>query len=381
MRILIEQSDYSHLNYGERVILRAAYSRLKDLFPHASFAVLTRNAEALVIDCPLALPVMVGAPLESAQPRAHPLLLAGKKWLRRQRQTTLSAQVNDAMNEADLVVATGGAYLNASFGDHAYKTYEFLSQVAKSGIPFALMGHSFEPFTDDAIKQYAEQILPQAALITCRDSEVSPAILEALDIDERKYYITGDEAVEIVYNVSPAELGSGIGVHLRVDAHAEIGGAEIAWLRPLLHQAIEQFDSDLVPLPFAIDKDPAPIQTVTGGDGGASVDSVEKLLAQFTKCRVVVTSNYHAAVFALAMGISVVGVVNSPTYADKFKGLKSKFHGGVTVIQAHQEGASEAIYAAWDEAPKLRTELLHTTRKQITAIKGAYTLLRALIRG
>lgn len=380
MRILIEQSGYYHLNYGERVILRAAYSRLKDLFPHASFAVLTRNPEALAIDCPSVLPVMAGAPLNAAQPSIHPLLLAGTKWLRRQRQTTLSAQVKDAINEADLVVATGGAYLNASSGDHAYKTYELLSEVIKAGVPFALMGHSFEPFTDDAIKRYAEQILPQAALITCRDSEVSPAILEALDVDERKYYITGDESLEIVYNVSPAELGSGIGVHLRVDAHAQISGAEIAWLRPLLAQAIDQFDSDLVPLPFAIDKDPTPIQAITGGDGGASVDTVEKLLAQFTKCRIVVTSHYHAAVFALAMGISVVGVVNSPAYADKFKGLKSKFHGGVSLIYVHQDGASEAIYSAWDEAPKLRTELLHTTRKQITAIKGAYTLLRAFMR-
>ena len=57
-----------------------------------------------------------------------------------------------------------------------------------------------------------------------------------------------------------------------------------------------------------------------------------KVIKQTARCRVVVTGAYHAAVFALAQGIPVVCLSNSPYYLAKFQGLEDLFGSGCTIV-------------------------------------------------
>ena len=56
--------------------------------------------------------------------------------------------------------------------------------------------------------------------------------------------------------------------------------------------------------------------TGTAGDGSPSrASTIDDVLTAIADCRVVVTGSYHAAVFALSMGVPAVGLAASRYYA------------------------------------------------------------------
>jgi polysaccharide pyruvyl transferase WcaK-like protein len=93
-------------------------------------------------------------------------------------------------------------------------------------------------------------------------------------------------------------------------------------------------------------------------------------------CRIVVAGSYHAAVFALAQGVPVVGVSASPYYEAKFGGLAELFPNGCRVVSAlHVDfGAqlAKAVDEAWEAAEALSPGLLAAARRQIAAGDEAY---------
>jgi polysaccharide pyruvyl transferase WcaK-like protein len=98
---------------------------------------------------------------------------------------------------------------------------------------------------------------------------------------------------------------------------------------------------------------------------------------------VVVTGSYHAAVFALAQGIPVVGIAASRYYVDKFSGLADLFRGGCDVVHIDAPGAGAALEAAiekaWASAPDLREALRQSAEAQIHRAREAYRLIGGLV--
>ena len=75
---------------------------------------------------------------------------------------------------------------------------------------------------------------------------------------------------------------------------------------------------------------------VTGTSSGGSsnrASTIDDVLTAIADCRVVVTGSYHAAVFALSMGVPAVGLAASRYYVDKFKGLADQFGPGCEVVR------------------------------------------------
>ena len=53
--------------------------------------------------------------------------------------------------------------------------------------------------------------------------------------------------------------------------------------------------------------------------------SIEGTITTIARCRLVVTGSYHAALFALSMGVPAIGIATSRYYEDKFLGLADQF--------------------------------------------------------
>ena len=108
------------------------------------------------------------------------------------------------------------------------------------------------------------------------------------------------------------------------------------------------------------------------------------LIEQTARCRVVVTGAYHAAVFALAQGIPVVCLSNSPYYQTKFEGLEDLFGRGCAIVGLSDPDLrgrlTIAIERAWDSAEAVRSPLLQSARSQIERSQTAYQRVKTLLQ-
>jgi colanic acid/amylovoran biosynthesis protein len=107
------------------------------------------------------------------------------------------------------------------------------------------------------------------------------------------------------------------------------------------------------------------------------------VLEVLQRCRVVVVGSYHAAVFALSMGIPAVMIAAREHYAQKLHGLAHQFGVGCQVeLASHPELAMRlqaAIESAWTCAPGTRVTLLAAARNQVVASEAAYERLFELM--
>lgn len=384
MNILIEQSGYGHVNHGDRAMLSAAYARLLDQFPGAAFDVLTRNPQLLAVDCPGANPISVVREGADA-PRHTGLDARARDWIRRQREAvfgvTFPPDVEAALVRADLMVASGGGYLNETFAVHAGKTFDMMHKLARRNTPYFIVGNAFDPFESPRLREKAARALPRATLIACREGVTSPGVLRAMGVAAHRIVVTGDDALDMAYRARPAALGDYIGVNLRVSSYANVDADTVETLRPSLHEVASACGADLIPVPIAIHGDPTPIRALIGsGDGGTSLKTPTAVIAQVSRCRIVMTGSYHAAVFALAQGIPVVGIASSSYYGYKFEGLAAAFPGGVFIVRADTLTVSDdlrrALMRAWDTAPVVRDGLLSAAQSQIAASRTAYARIK-----
>jgi colanic acid/amylovoran biosynthesis protein len=115
-------------------------------------------------------------------------------------------------------------------------------------------------------------------------------------------------------------------------------------------------------------------------DGGATLDTPLDVIKQVGRCRVVVTGAYHAAVFALAQGISVVCLAKSKYYVAKFMGLQDQFGQGCETIVLDQPAALEKLAGVldrtWQSAELVRQPLQEAALRQIQLSWGAYEQVR-----
>ena len=93
-----------------------------------------------------------------------------------------------------------------------------------------------------------------------------------------------------------------------------------------------------------------------------------------------VTGSYHGAVFAMAQGIPVVALANSPYYLHKMTGLADQFGVGCEVVQLDQPKVATrlrtAINLTWSDADRVGPPLLRAAAAQIQRSRSAYALLR-----
>ncbi len=162
-RILISDVWSIH-NAGDRAILEALLLELRRRWPQANITVAARFPET----CTGLGPVTV-----LRDPLAFDAAALQAQIAHRYGSDAALDALCTAIESADLVVSTGGYFLNAS-PNNAFE-FVFLSRLLRyqlaldRGIPVALLAQSFGPFTTPQLQHAARSTLARVPLITARD--------------------------------------------------------------------------------------------------------------------------------------------------------------------------------------------------------------------
>jgi colanic acid/amylovoran biosynthesis protein len=424
MRIVVDtalntgSAEYS--NMGDVAMLQVGVRRLQRLWPSARIEVLTDSPANLARFCPEAKPLpragrdlwigdhaIVGGfdrllpwtasvgldNLSRACRLRYPAMFRSLVDLRltiRDRRT-VRPDVDaflEAMEHADLFVVCGAGGFTDTTHEWNNSLLHTVEEAIQRNIPVAMFGQGLGPLSDPEILAVARRILPKVSLLTLRGGRGGSAVAQSLGLTSSQIVTTGDEAVEIAYEAREEEPGQAIGINLRVASYSNVNADMIDGLKPILHECARRYNVPLIPIPIAFHawaNDHLTIRRLLEGfddhsDGGVTLDTPLKVIRQIGRCRVVVTGAYHAAVFAMAQGIPVVGLSASDDYTAKFLGLADQFGLGCETVFWGAADASERLAAAteraWQSAENVRLPLQKAARRQIALSQGAYERIK-----
>ena len=405
-RILVEPSDYFLRNFGDMAMLQSAVERLQTLLPDAAIEVLTEDPPALARLCPSAIPIaekrrffsLKHGYLRSSLHGLLPSRLADRVFRRIPR--AIAPWLDDRLRErsqfakclrhADALVLGGMGGITDYFGDFAEGLLKSLELAIVLNRPVVLVGQGLGPLENPRLRSLAAAILPRVELIGLREKRAGPALLGSLGVDVARIDVTGDDAVEIAYDMRIEKLGSAIGVNLRRATYSGV----TAELASKIGQAIQGLaaarNAPLIPLPIqhGYDSDIESLRSIMPHqadeiDVAEAISSPSELVRQVQRCRLVITGSYHAGVFALANGIPVVGIAASAYYVDKFEGLADMFGEGCRVWSPDGADSTEQLRRAadelWESAERTRSQLLASAERQIASCRATYAKIAALV--
>lgn len=424
MRIVVDTAlnigSAEYANMGDVAMLQVGVRRLQRLWPSARIEVLTESPPNLALFCPGAkfLPragrdVWIGnhaiiGGFDRLLPRTASVGLSdlSRAWRLRNPLTyrllvdlrlTIRDRSNvrldvdaflEAMKHADLFLVCGAGGFTDDTRAWNISTLNTLDEAIQRKIPVAMFGQGLGPLSDPEVVERARKSLPKVSLLTLRGGRGSSGIAQSLGVNSSQILTTGDEAVEIAYEAREGEPGQAVGVNLRVASYSNVNGDMIERLRPVLHEFARRHNVPLIPVPIAFHawaSDHVTIRRLLQGfddhsDGGITLDTPLKVIRQVGRCRIVVTGAYHAAVFAMAQGIPVVGLSASEDYTAKFLGLEDQFGLGCETVFLGASDASARVAAAvekaWQMAEKVRLPMQEAARRQIALSQGAYERMR-----
>ena len=419
MRILVEPGSYTCLNMGDVAMLQVAVSRLTALWPDARIGVVTQDAERLRSHCPAAIPVLeagkrawfqghisgrlrhkLPSPLsgivEAAElacrrrmPTLVASLLAFRMKLRRQEFSGMKAFLEEILN-ADLVIAAGTGMITDHFHERAVELLDTLDMANRLGIPTAMFSQGLGPVTDPKLLAKMKAVLPAIRLIAVRENLITPQLLESVGVPSNRILRAGDDALELAFNHRVHNLGNAIGVNLRIAEYSQIDSAMLESVRAALQHSAAKYGSPFVAIPILCreDSDLKAIRSLLSGcdhyvDDDVRPDTPSKVIAQVSRCRLVVTGSYHGAVLAVGQGIPAVALARSQYYLNKFLGLRDQFGDGCQVIapddNRFEEKLTAALERAWSTAQDLKPSLLASAEKQIRSGTNAYRQVAELM--
>lgn len=409
MRYLLENGSYSLTNHGDVAMLQAMYRRIKKLDTNAVIEIPTSNPRLLELFCPGAIPLVV----PSLKTRLQMLGLGEKplEWLaqnaraiERRVQSILPVSASsigdksrwegyqEAVSRADLVMTNGGGYINDTFLAEALGRLETLHEAINMNKKTAILGHGFEPMTVPALVSKGEQVFPYVDVISCREHFASPDVLAGFGVLPDRVTVTGDDAIEMAYSQGPDTFGRAIGINIRVAWYSGIKDQVTQELRDVLQSAARRYNSKLIPIPISLKNpsDPESIQLLLTGfdnksDGGMSLITPDDVIQAAGQCRMVITGSYHGGVFALSQGVSVIGLVKSQYYVNKFKGLQGQFPDGCHIVSLDTPNLSQVlsdkIEEVWTAAPQAYPALLKSAERQIELGHQVYKQVIEMAQG
>lgn len=416
MKILVDFGSYHVNNLGDVAMLQASIKRIRRLFPNAVFFIFTLAPELLRVHFPNAKPldpsgrdIWLGSRLkfvDSLLPwRIAKYLMIPDEYVRSRDPLVWSPWIlrqlkrydNDefervyaflqVITKADLVVVAGGGYITDAFSGHGIRVLKTLEMATNLGKPTALMGQGIGPIQKPGLYKKLRSVLPAVDLITLREARHGPRLLESCGLNANQLFVTGDDAIELAYSARTNVSGYGIGVNLRAAKYSEVGSETIAEVRNVLRLMARKYSAPLISVPIDQNRDVKVNQCMIEGyelmDEETHFPTVKELVKHISKCRIVVTGSYHAAVFALSQGIPSVCLARSDYYEVKFLGLADQFGVGCDVLLIDQEQFQETLMtkidAIWKMSPEVRKPLLEAAQRQVLLAQDAYQRLLEIV--
>jgi colanic acid/amylovoran biosynthesis protein len=417
MKILVENSAYSLLNMGDAAMLQVAISRLEKLFPDATIKIFTDNPKLLPKYLQNVLPIStdgrniwcknlvdklavisnenlrnIWITLEKKLRFDFPFffnLLMRLKLVRFPKKLVSVNEFIREMEDADLIFFSGGGYVTDAFWSETFPKLYMIEKCAKLGKPVVLLGQGIGPFKEPENFNITKSALAYANFLALREKKGGLPLLKEMNIQDERIMITGDDAIELAYELKPPELGSAIGINLRMASYSNISADHLDVLKLCIQNFALDKKAQLAPVPIDhthvkgyIEPDSLCIKKLLEGfddlsDGGASLDTPLKIIQEVGKCRVVLTGSYHAGVFALSQGIPVIALAKSQYYINKFSGLSDQFPGGCKIILLDDKSVYETLKTYltefWETAEILRPQLLSRAQEQILLGHEAYS--------
>jgi polysaccharide pyruvyl transferase WcaK-like protein len=413
MHFLIESGTYAIDNVGDIAMLQRTVWRLREAYPDATLSVVTEQPERLtrVLPgvCPVAASPWFRMPVFPVPRRWEYTALTGRirwrekllaGWLprvaragkrynpwARESERDAADRFYQAVNAADAVVAAGGGYINDHFYEHAWKVFATLSLAQGLGKPTAMFSIGLGPVSRPELVYHGGAVLRRVCVLALRESQRGPDEARKLGVPAAKVMVTGDDAVAVAaaQPVPPAQERDAIGVNLRMSVEAAVPDAAAPCMRDAVCDVAERVGARLVPLVVRTAQSPEndvdAVQRLFGPEivnqhQPGSIYSPQQALARMAACRVVVTGAYHNAVFALAMGIPVVGLYRSAYYQSKLEGVAAAFGIGMQALALEdpelRENLIKALTRLWDDAPALSGPLKQAAAEQIAMSDDAY---------
>jgi polysaccharide pyruvyl transferase WcaK-like protein len=427
MRIIVatglNAGTAEYKNMGDVAMLQVAVSRLLCFWPDARVDVLTDSASDLARFCPDARPlpragcicwvgdrVILGRFHQLLPKWASVRLSSLKRVVRLFCPTLLELLIRlrlslldgvgrlgdfeaflEALQKCDLLIVCGSGGFADSCREWNLYALGTVEAAIRRGIPAAMFGQGMGPLSDPLVLSRSRQVLPNVTLIALRGNRGGISLLESVGVASAEVPTTGDEAIELAYTERVERPGIAVGINLRVAFYADVRAETIEVVGGVLQGFARRKKATLLPIPIAFHdcaQDHETIRQLLVGfdnesDGGRSLGTPLTLIKQTALCRIVVTGAYHAAVFALAQGIPVVCLSNSPYYDAKFQGLEDLFGCGCSTVRLRDPdlpGAlATAIERAWDSADAVRLPLLTSALSQIERSRAAYERVKCLL--
>lgn len=434
MTLLLDQVIHDMRNKGNVALLQSAIQRLKYILPDAQVNVITDAPLVLNYYCPQARAVSVNSKQSPRRRFLMPLVerIAPKavircvielreelksrrssdqcsRWLNTlcaedstkktasfisqgaSTEEEVPSEVLRAVEQADIIITTGGGYLCDYDRQPLIRTLAILQAAVDRKKPTAMVGQGVGPLDDTDLRKRLSRVLPSVDLILVRERRIAPDILMSLGVPASRIIMTGDDAIEMSYQQRNPCLGRGVGISFRVAPYTQVVQVDLERIRPILQAAAQKHKFRMLALPIShyIQEDDR-LAEGTVLEGFQRVPWFQprfgmpkRTVESVSKCRIVIAGTFHAAVFALAQGIPVVGVVRSSEYRNKFLGLQHEFGVGCKTLSLDDEHFEQlltvAIDEAWENAEQLRSGLLRNAERQIDLAAAGYNKLRTLI--
>ncbi len=400
MRVLVDNGAPELQNLGDLAMLVQACARVRARWPQAEVYTFASDASRLKQVLPGVYPVhpsdrarwaRVAALGWWMEARAPSILPGPPFWFHALRQpglATILARACDPSHAAadvagfvrflrgvDVYVWCGGGYLADPFGTLSNRLASTLCALSGWGVPSVAFGLGVGPLRRPRIRCTVRRAMRRLRAVGLREAD-SQTLLRSWKFPESRMRLTGDDAIGMALSYAPAQLGANLGVSFRVAYYTGFGSSDLSAIRGVLQAFCRAQGVALTSVPIAA-QDQHSNAAVRSPDLGWVQPSfrLPDVLAAVATCRTLVTSSYHAAVFALSMGVPVLAIVDGDYYAQKFEGLRRQFGRGVAILSAQhlralagpQDNFGEALQTLWAKAPAHRLPLLQRAAAQAEA--------------
>lgn len=408
-RILVEPSDTTLHNQGDTAMLCTALNRLHEMWPDGEISVFSDEPEVLTGYCPHVRTLPTGGRHAwTADIRSLPLfsryLRPVDRWIRRRRPELAKRLVRFArrllggtdaelrayreiVQRSDLMLVAGMGGLTDAFYEFALALLDSMELALDSGVAVVMVGQGIGPIEEPGLRARAATVLPRVELIALREGRAGVRVLQSLGVSRERIEVTGDDAIEFARSQTPAEPGQGLGVNVRAESYAGVDlKSAMDSIGPVVDAFARRHAARIVPAPitaYGTGDDIDTARRLFPDAPGGRVQTPHEAIAAVAQCRIVMAGSYHAAVFALSMGIPVVALAASDYYRDKMLGLADMFAVGCRVEFVGAPDFPQRLDAAleelWASAPALRPTLLAAADRQIELVRGAYRGVRDLV--
>jgi len=423
MRILIDNSSYNLMNHGDFAMLVSTAKKIKEIDPNSDIRILTDAPAELNKIIPHAKPVspkgrkqwqvgwnIIGALHKFFPSKYHNWLEFqerkfiikypdfSRRWISRRlsRRGYALSHMHDFLDEvkaADIVISSGGGFVTDSFLNHASSLLQTLALAQSYGKPTAMFGQGLGPVTDNKLLSWSKFVLPRLERLSLREGLYSKPFAISIGVPEDKINVTGDDAITMTNSKKPIMLGDAIGINIRIASYSGMDKNDLAGIKEKLDACNKRIGTQLCGIPISYNDDDSDMQSLhyflstKMASEAESLSTPDKIIEQVKKCRIVVTGSYHGGVFSLSQGVSVVAIVSSDYYRQKFEGLQSQFGVGCTIVDrnssAFHADLEAAIYKSYNAAESVRVTLLNKAEEQAMLSELSYRVffMRAHVKG